>query len=296
MIAQMKNAEPERDQEAPTLYDVLQVSPAASPDDLVAAYRRQQELYDPAHAGIMGLDFLRVAEERRNALDEAFAVLGDPQRRFAYDRQIGLVGDEAADRRGISNREVTFAVGGVLAGLLILAAIWYAMGRKPADGPAVVEVNYPAPAIALRTLDGGRFDLAAHRGKVVLVNFWKTSCEPCKQETPALQAAYRKLQGEGLVVVGVDLLQEERAEHRSEQEVKQFTSGYGVEYPIALDETGQAQRDYKLFPIPVSYFVDPDGNVRYIRIGQLRTDDVEQLFRRLSRQPSASKMGSPPRQ
>ncbi len=261
-----------------TFYDLLQISPDASLDDVAEAYYRQQELYDPAHARVMGADFVAVAAERRAALDEAYAVLHDPRRRFAYDRELGLAGDEAADRHGISHREISFAVAGVLVGLLILAAIWYAMGAKPSTGPAVTEVDFPAPAIGLPTLGGQRFDLAAHRGKVVLVNFWGTWCEPCTEETPALQAAYEKLAQEGLVIVGVDLFDGERSQGRSEQDVRQFTGRYGVEYPIALDVSGDVARSYKLYPIPVSYFIDPEGNVRYIRIGQLRKADVEQLF------------------
>ena len=266
---------------APNFYDLLQVSPVASADEIAAAYHHQRQFYDPTQARTLGDEFMAVAEERRAALDEAFAVLHDPRQRFAYDRQLGLVGDETADRRGISNREVTYAVGGILVGLLILAALWSALGNRPRSGPVVSEVNYPAPAFALRTLDGEQFDLTAYRGKVVLVNFWGTWCEPCKEETPALQAAYQQLADEGLVIVGVDLFDGERALGRGEQEVRQFANRYGVSYPIALDETGQVARDFKLYPIPVSYFVDRAGNVRFIRIGRLTTADVEALFRRL---------------
>jgi thiol-disulfide isomerase/thioredoxin len=133
----------------------------------------------------------------------------------------------------------------------------------------------------LRTLDGSQFNLAAQRGKVVLINFWGTWCEPCKQETPALGAAYLKLKDQGLQIVGVDLFDGERLQSRGEREVRQFVTRYGATYPIALDETGQVARDYKLYPIPVSYFVDEAGMVRYIRIGQLQAGDVEILFRRL---------------
>jgi cytochrome c biogenesis protein CcmG/thiol:disulfide interchange protein DsbE len=269
---------------APTFYDLLQVAPDASFDEIAEAYRRQQELYDPAYATVMGGEFIAVAAERRAALDEAYGVLRDPGRRAVYDRQIGVVVDETADRRGISRREVSYALSGILAGLLILAAVWYAMGSKPSSGPAVTEVSFPAPPIKARTLDGGHFDLAAHRGKVVLVNFWGTWCEPCKEETPALQAAYSKLADEGLVIVGVDLFDGERSQGRGEQDVRHFTGQYDVQYPIALDDSGNIASSYKLYPIPVSYFIDPQGNVRYIRIGQLRTSDVEQLFHSLQQE------------
>ena len=267
--------------DAPSCYDILGVSPHASAEEIAAAYRRRLELYDPVEARALGDEFVAVAEEQRAAAEKAYATLSDPRRRFAYDRRLGLLGDEATDRRGISNREVLFAVGGILAGLLILAGLWSAFGGTSRSGPAVTEVQYAAQPFTLRTLDGGAFNLAEHRGKVVLINFWGTWCEPCKEETPALEAAYRKLAAEGLVIVGVDLFDDERTMGNGEEQVRQFVDGYGVTYPIALDETGDVGRDYKLYNLPVSYFIDRSGNVRFIRIGQLTTADVKALFRRL---------------
>jgi thiol-disulfide isomerase/thioredoxin len=261
-------------------YAWLDVQPDASAEDIALAYQREMERYDPARARELGPEFTVLADERRVLLDQAFSVLSDPQQRYLYDKQQGYVGDPATDRKGITNRDVTFLVGGILAALVLLASLWAALGNRPA-GPAVTEVNYPAPPFVLRTIDGKPFDLSEHRGKVVLINFWATWCEPCKEETPALQAAHQRLASEGLVIVGVDLFSDELTQNKNEAAIAQFANQYGVTYPIALDETGQVARDYRLYPIPVSYFVDRSGNVRYIRIGQLTTAAVEELFRRL---------------
>ena len=174
-MADLHIGEQSGEKHVPDFYALLRVAPDASRDDILVAYKRQLALYDPAQAAALGDDFVAVAEERRAALDEAVAVLQDPRRSFAYDRQLGLVGDETTDRRGVSNREVMYAVGGVLAALLILAALWSALGRQPRTGPAISEVNYPAPPFSLRTLDGGRFDLAAHRVPPGRRSCWSTS-------------------------------------------------------------------------------------------------------------------------
>ncbi len=269
----------------PTFYDLLRIEPDATAGDITAAYHRQRGLYELSEAEAQDPDFVRVAEERCGALDEAYAVLNDPHQRAAYDHTLGLAGSVAGERRSVSAREIMYAIGGVVVGLLILASLWSALGRGANTNVAVSEVSYAAPPINLRTMDGGTFNLDQYRGKVVLVNFWGTWCEPCKAETPALQAAHEKLADQGLVIVGVDLFDAEKSAgiqaDQIEAEIQKFATRYGVTYPIALDETGSVSQAYKLYPIPVSYFVDREGTVRFVRIGGLTTEDVEELFSRL---------------
>jgi cytochrome c biogenesis protein CcmG, thiol:disulfide interchange protein DsbE len=186
------------------------------------------------------------------------------------------------EKRGLSGREVLYGAIGIFLGILVLSGVWLLTGNTQAGGPALSEVTpYDAPGFTLKTLDGGEIDLQQYKGKVVLLNFWGTWCEPCKEETPALQNAYEQLKDEGLVVIGVDLFDSERANQRGLADVQRFAALYGVTYPIALDETGSVGRSYAIAPIPTSYFIDQDGKVRYIRVGQLNTADVERIFRRL---------------
>ncbi len=102
-----------------------------------------------------------------------------------------------------------------------------------------------------------------------------------KEETPALQAAYERLRGQGLVIIGVDLFNGERLQGRDTDDVRRFVKQYGVTYPIALDTTGEVAADYSVAPIPVSFMVDRAGTIRFIRVGQLTAANVEQLFHRL---------------
>ncbi|NWG19228.1 MAG: TlpA family protein disulfide reductase [Chloroflexi bacterium] len=183
-----------------------------------------------------------------------------------------------ARRAGLSRREVAMAAFGALAGLLIIGLVWLMVGREDTPAlPAVGELNRPAPDVTLPLLDGEPIRLADMRGKVVLVNFWGTWCEPCKEETPALQQAYEKLRADGLVIVGINL----RRQETSDEAVRAFVRQYGVTYPIALDVDGEAARLFQISPIPVSYFIDPAGTVRYVRVGTLSSEDVTALFGRL---------------
>lgn len=190
-----------------------------------------------------------------------------------------------ARRSGLSKREIVMAAAGAVVGLLIVGLVWFAVGQSADPAlPAVGELNRPTPDIALPVLDGGTMRLDDYRGKVVLVNFWATWCEPCKEETPALQQAYQELQAEGLVIVGVNL----RRQETDDEVVRAFVQEYGVTYPIALDVDGEAARLFQISPIPVSYFIDPAGTVRYVRVGTLTREDVNALFARLRQTAAVS--------
>jgi curved DNA-binding protein CbpA len=122
----------------------LQVAPDSSLEDIVLAYERQIARYDPASVKDLGEDFVILAAARRTALEEAFAVLRDPHKRFRYDHTVGLAGTEATVRQSLSHREVLGGVGSLFLGLLVLAALWSAVGSKGPPGPVVTEVRYPA--------------------------------------------------------------------------------------------------------------------------------------------------------
>jgi cytochrome c biogenesis protein CcmG, thiol:disulfide interchange protein DsbE len=191
--------------------------------------------------------------------------------------------------RGVGSREILYGLAGVLAGLLVLSGVWVATGRNSTPQINVTEVKpYDGPAFSIKDLSGRDVSLADFRGRVVLLNFWATWCEPCKEETPALEAAYQRLKDDGLVIIGVNLLNSERSNQRGVEDVRRFVDQYGVTYPILLDDSGSVGQAYGVAPLPTSIFVDRDGKVRYIRIGPLGIPDVEQVFRRLQRESDSA--------
>ncbi len=185
----------------------------------------------------------------------------------------------AIRRTGVSRREILMAAAGVGIGLLIIGLVWLFVGRTAqADLPPVGETNRPAPNLELPALNGGTIKLSDYRGKVVLVNFWGTWCDPCKEETPALQAMHQELEQQGLVILGVNLYSQET---QGEPAVRAFLDNYSVTYPMALDVKGEAARDFQISPIPVSYFIDKTGTIRFVKLGVLSKADVRALFERL---------------
>jgi thiol-disulfide isomerase/thioredoxin len=122
-----------------------------------------------------------------------------------------------------------------------------------------------APDFEMALFDGGTFRLADHRGKVVVINFWASWCEPCRDEMPALQAAADEA-GDEVVFVGVG------AKTDREDEARAFAAEFGITYPIGRDTeggdrvNGAIQVAYGVFAFPSTIIVDPAGNVATILI------------------------------
>ena len=273
-----------------TYYTALEIPTTATVDEVEVAYQRQRARYSPERVAALGAEFRQIAEARTAALDQAYVVLSDAARRAEYDSQLSGAAPQArrAPGAGLSRREVLMALGGAIVGLLVIGLVWVLSGRNAQPAlPPVGELNRPAPDFTLPGMNGQDVRLSDYRGKVVLVNFWGTWCEPCKEETPALQQSYQKLRDQGLVIIGVDLRSQEGDGAEGVDNVRSFTERYGVTYPIALDVKGEVARAFQIYPIPTSYFIDPNGTIRYVRPSTLTAEEVEVLFTKLRQATSA---------
>jgi cytochrome c biogenesis protein CcmG/thiol:disulfide interchange protein DsbE len=275
-----------------TYYTLLGIPVEAPTEAIAAAYQRQRERYRPERVAALGKEFERISVARLAELERAYAILVDPTRRQAYDRSIGVAppedAEQVANRSRLNRRERMLAIGGTLAALLLIALVWALSNRNAQPAlPPIAEMRKPAPDFALPGLHGETVRLSDFHGKVVLVNFWGTWCVPCKEETPALAAVYRKLHDQGLAIVGVDLRNQERPGSDGDADVRAFTERYGVSYPIALDVAGETARAFQIYPLPTSFVVDQSGMIRYVRVGQITAQEVEALFVRLQHDTTA---------
>lgn len=114
-------------------YTLLDIPPGATADALAAAYQHQRERYSLERVATLGDEFQRVTQARLADLERAYAVLADPARRQAYDQSIGIGAHAGANRRasraGLSRREKLMALGGALAALMVIAAVWVLGGE-----------------------------------------------------------------------------------------------------------------------------------------------------------------------
>lgn len=125
-------------------------------------------------------------------------------------------------------------------------------------------VGAPAPAFTGALLGGGRLSLDDLRGKPALLNFFASWCPPCRAEAPDL-TAFERANRDRIRVVGMNLT----ATERSEADIVAFLDAFGVEYPTLLDPGGAIAETYRVRLIPVSYFLDARGIVRFVVVGPM---------------------------
>lgn len=281
-----------------THYQVLGISPEANQQDIEAAYHRQCERYDPTHIADMDDEMRTVAEQRIAELEQAYRILSHPEQRQQYDKENSINSQEMTEgdlqhpqpskKQSMSAKDRWFAIGGVLAGLLLVAIIWFVTGANDDSIPTAPEVHRPAPEFTLFTPDGEEVSLSDYRGKIVMVNFWGSWCDPCIREIPDLQTAYAALKDEGFVIIGVNLFDNEKGYDHSVADIENFVEQNGITYPVVLDVQGKVTDDFHVFPIPTSFFIDAQGNIRYVLPRELTTEEITAWFTKLKQEAPTS--------
>ena len=129
-------------------------------------------------------------------------------------------------------------------------------------------VGNRAPDFALRSLDGRTIRLSELRGKPVMVNFWASWCPPCRNEMPAFEKAYQRYRSQGMEFLGVDV--QEDAET-----VRKFVQENGYSWLFLLDSDGKVSRSYQVSGVPTTFFIDREGIIRDLQIGELSEAALE---------------------
>jgi cytochrome c biogenesis protein CcmG, thiol:disulfide interchange protein DsbE len=125
------------------------------------------------------------------------------------------------------------------------------------------------PKLELSLLSGsGKASLADYRGKVVVLNFWASWCDPCRTESPLLERWHSRIKPSGGTVLGVDILD-------VTSDARDFVRKYGLTYPMLRDGSGHSQGEFGVGGLPETFVLDRRG-----RIAATRRGPVDERFLR----------------
>jgi cytochrome c biogenesis protein CcmG/thiol:disulfide interchange protein DsbE len=155
---------------------------------------------------------------------------------------------------------VVLVVAGV-AGLIALLAYGVA-----SESPDKSVTGDPAPEISLPPLEGGpEKSLADWRGQVVVLNYWASWCEPCRDESPLLERWHRKISKRNATVLGVDVLD-------VTSDAQHFIAKYGLTYPHLRDKDGSTQDELGIVAYPETFVIDREGRIAATARGPVDDD------------------------
>jgi len=147
------------------------------------------------------------------------------------------------------------------AALLVIAV---ACSQQSEMRPPGLPKPVPAPEITLKDLAGKPVSISDFRGKPLIVNFWATWCVPCREEMPTLEKLYNERKQRGFEIILINAKE-------SKQVVEKFLKKNGYTFRVLLDETGEAYRQFQVFGLPTTLFIDKESVIQYSYIGQLRS-------------------------
>jgi thiol-disulfide isomerase/thioredoxin len=155
--------------------------------------------------------------------------------------------------------------------LVLVIATYFAdkatrVKTKVSDGTVKADatVGTPAPDVILKDLDGKDVPLSSYKGKVVLVNFWATWCEPCQIEIPWLIEMQQKYSDKGFTILGVDVDDEGKAAVAPFVAKERFNVNgqkFPMNYPILLGNDAVADKFGGLLGFPTSFLISRDGKI-----------------------------------
>jgi thiol-disulfide isomerase/thioredoxin len=154
--------------------------------------------------------------------------------------------------------------------LVLIGATYYAdrATRLPKNGTSHASyspdksIGTPAPEVHFKDLDGKDVSLADYNGKVVLVNFWATWCDPCRVEIPWLIEMQQKYAGKGFTVLGVAMDEEGKSVVAPFVAKEHFDVGgqkLPMSYPILIGTDAIADKFGGLLGYPTSILISRDG-------------------------------------
>jgi peroxiredoxin len=117
-----------------------------------------------------------------------------------------------------------------------------------------------APDFSLPLLAGGKLELSAYRGKVVLLDFWATWCDPCREEIPRFVDLQNKYGGQGMQIIGVSMDDDPAP-------VRDFYQHFNMNYPVVMGNAQVGEAYGGVFGLPIGFVIGRNGRIYAKHIG-----------------------------
>lgn len=128
----------------------------------------------------------------------------------------------------------------------------------------------PAPPFHLQDLEGDYRHLGDFRGRVLVVNFWASWCQPCRQELPSMNRASAVLEQDEVAMLAVNLGEEPEA-------VEAFLNDFPIDFPVLIDQRGIYSQRWGVRALPTTFVLNPRGEIVYRILGEKVWDDPSLL-------------------
>jgi len=149
-------------------------------------------------------------------------------------------------------------------------------GRQIRDVQPFPQIGKEFPAFELETLDGPKLGLEYFSNRPVIINFWATWCEPCKEEMPLLEAYANRYSEISIIGINYD---------EPLQIVRRFVEDQEITFYILMDPGGKISNQFKVFGFPTTFFIDAEGILQSNHIGQLNEQLMDLYLEQIGIKP-----------